>query len=87
MTSEATNGHHVPPIASASAPAVVENTELNRDVVQWGILTNAHRTGMIILPFPFSQLELRLNLKKPEPQGPQPACVFSPKAASLQIID
>ena len=62
MTSEATNGHHVPPIASASAPAVVENTELNRDVVQWGILTNAHRTGMIILPFQFSQLELRLNL-------------------------
>ena len=55
MTSEATNGHHVPPIASASAPAVVENTELNRDVVQWGILTNA---GMIILPFQFSQLEL-----------------------------
>ena len=48
MTSEATNGHHVPPIASASAPTVVENTELNRDVVQWGILTNEHRTGIII---------------------------------------
>ena len=29
MTSEATNGHHVPPVASA--PTVVENTELNRD--------------------------------------------------------
>ena len=31
MTTEATNGHHVPPAASASAPTVVENTELNRD--------------------------------------------------------
>ena len=31
MTTEATNGHHVPPTASASAPTVVENTELNRD--------------------------------------------------------